>query len=358
MRTTSDDVTGTTGRRRGGMIAAASALALTGAVAGQVVTPEFEADYVAVDLGSVPGVPTPYGGVNFLAGEPDTMLIGGSANNAAGAIYRIEVERGCDGGIVGFVGKAELFAEAPNIDGGLAYGPGGVLFYTGYPINVIGQIRPGETTPSRIISLSDLGVSSSVGTLQFVPAGFPGEGRLKILSYNGQTWYDATTEPDGAGTFDILEVELRATVGGGPEGLVFVGAASPGFDAPSALVSQFGAGRVVAFEVDEAGDAIPATERAFITGLSGAEGAVTDPQTGEFLFSTFGGGNRVVVVRGFQLQCAADVVPPGGDGAVDFDDLLAVLSSWGESCTGPDIDRSGEVDFEDVLAVISGWGPC
>lgn len=36
-----------------------------------------------------------------------------------------------------------------------------------------------------------------------------------------------------------------------------------------------------------------------MTGLSGAEGAAIDPLTGDFLFSTFGGGDRVIVVRGF-----------------------------------------------------------
>ena len=38
----------------------------------------------------------------------------------------------------------------------------------------------------------------------------------------------------------------------------------------------------------------------FITGLSGAEGAAIDPVTGDFLFSTYGGGNRVIAVRGFR----------------------------------------------------------
>jgi hypothetical protein len=37
----------------------------------------------------------------------------------------------------------------------------------------------------------------------------------------------------------------------------------------------------------------------FISGLDGAEGALLDPVTGDFLFSTFGGGSRVIAVRGF-----------------------------------------------------------
>jgi hypothetical protein len=65
------------------------------------------------------------------------------------------------------------------------------------------------------------------------------------------------------------------------------------------LVSEYGAGRVSAFEVGADGDPILATRRDFVTGLSGAEGAFVDPLTGDFLFSTYGGGNRVIVVRGF-----------------------------------------------------------
>ena len=46
-----------------------------------------------------------------------------------------------------------------------------------------------------------------------------------------------------------------------------------------------------------------ATRRTFLSGLTGAEGAVTHPLTGDFLFSTFGGSSQVVVVSGF-------IVPP------------------------------------------------
>ena len=42
-----------------------------------------------------------------------------------------------------------------------------------------------------------------------------------------------------------------------------------------------------------------ASRRDFLVGLDGAEGAVLDPVTGDFLFSTFGGGDRVVRISGF-----------------------------------------------------------
>lgn len=339
-------------------VVVAAILSFSAGAAGQAVAPEFADDYVAVDLGSVPGLPTPYGGVTFAAGDPDTLLIGGAANQAGGAIYRVAVERGCDGAIVGFVGRAELVAAAPSIDGGLTYGPDGVLFYTTYPSNTVGQIPPGEVAATRIVELGPLGVASSTGTLQFVPAGLPGGGRLKILSYNSSNWYDAAVSADGAGTFDIVDVQPAGNVGGGPEGLVFIGAGSPGFVGPTALISQYSAARVAAFDLDPDGNPVAGSERIFVEGLPGAEGATLDPVTGDFLFSTFNSGNQVLVVRGFTLACPADVAPPDGDGQVDFADLLTVLSSWGEVCTGPDINRSGEVDFDDVLAVIAEWGDC
>lgn len=55
--------------------------------------------------------------------------------------------------------------------------------------------------------------------------------------------------------------------------------------------------------------------------------------------------------------CPADF---DGSGAVDFADILAVLSSFGP-CEGDcptDLDGSGEVEFSDLLSVLSAFGPC
>jgi hypothetical protein len=57
--------------------------------------------------------------------------------------------------------------------------------------------------------------------------------------------------------------------------------------------------------------------------------------------------------------CPADV---DGNGAVDVDDLIAVILGWG--CTNPpgpcpaDVSGSGVVDVDDLIAVILGWGAC
>jgi hypothetical protein len=56
---------------------------------------------------------------------------------------------------------------------------------------------------------------------------------------------------------------------------------------------------VAVYALDANGDPVLASRRNFLTGLEGAEGATLDPVTGDFLFSTFGGGDRVVLVSGF-----------------------------------------------------------
>src|SRR3712207_6826470 len=147
------------------------------------------------------------------------------------------------------------------------------------------------------------GVASSVGTVQFVPLGFPDAGAIRIMSYNGGGFYSGTLTSDGMGTFNLSNVMLRTNTGGGPEGLIYVPNGAPVFSGPSMLISEYSQGRVSAYQLDSNGIPIPATRQDFITGLTGAEGATLDPLTNDFLFSTFGGQNRVIAVRGF-------VVPP------------------------------------------------
>jgi hypothetical protein len=58
--------------------------------------------------------------------------------------------------------------------------------------------------------------------------------------------------------------------------------------------------------------------------------------------------------------CMPDV---NGNGAVDVDDLIAVVLAWG-TCPAPpaacpaDVNASGAVDVDDLIAVILAWGAC
>src|SRR5690242_13569035 len=224
------------------------------------------------------------------------------------------------GHISSFVGTAKVYAAAPNVDGGVDYGPGNVLFVARWPSNELSEFKPGSTAADKVIPMTAFGVPSLVAN-RFVPAGSPGAGHLKLVSYSDGQWYDAGVTPDGAGTYNLtgLKNVAGATLPGGAVGFVYVGQGSAQFARPSMLVSEYGAGQVAAYAVDANGDPIVSTRRTFITGLSGADGAFIDPVTGDFLFSTFGSGDRVVVVSGFAKPLPPPVagkkvnaVPAGG----------------------------------------------
>lgn len=269
----------------------------------------FAGSYSCNDLGTPSGIPANLGGLAFL--DNNTLLVGGAANGANGVIRQIGVVRDANNHIIGFSGPSTAYATAPYVDGGIAFGPGGVLFATGYPNNTLMQFKPGSTTPDKVINLSSLvgtDVGSSVGTLAFVPTGFGGAGQLKIASYSTGQWYTASLAADGLGTYDIT-VDLELGLTGGPEGIAYVLGNNAGFGGNnSVLVSEYSSGKVGAYQVDANGNPIVGSRVDFLTGLSGAEGAFIDPLTGDFLFSTFGGSNRLLVISGFEA-------PPtnGGD---------------------------------------------
>ena len=64
-------------------------------------------------------------------------------------------------------------------------------------------------------------------------------------------------------------------------------------------MSEWSAGNLAAYDADADGDPVLASRRDFVVGLTGAEGAFLDPYSGDFLFTTFGGGNRLIAIRGF-----------------------------------------------------------
>ena len=265
------------------------------------IDPFYAGSYSFTDLGSVPGLPAPYGGLTLLAGDTNTLLIGGSANTASGDLYSIGVTRDASNHITGFTGSATFFADAAYNDGGVVYGPGGVLFLARWPVNELGQTKPGSNITDKVINLAAMGVGGGgPGGLNFVPSGYPGAGDLKLVTWSAGEWYTIGISPDGSGTYDVTSVTYETTIVGGPEGFIYVPPGSPLFtDYDSLLVSEWSAGNIAAYSLDGDGNPIPGSRVDFITGISGAEGAFIDPLTGDFLFSTFGGGDRVIVVEGF-----------------------------------------------------------
>lgn len=280
------------------------ALLVTAGVPAHALTvgTDFAADYTATDLGSIAGLPAAYGGMVFKAGDANTLLIGGDANNAGGLFYEVPVIRDGANHITGFGVPTPFGSVGEYNDGGIAYGPGGVLFTAQWPVNLLGQTKPGSTDEDKVVDLTPLGIttSSSISGLGFVPGGFAGAGKFKAVSWSTGDWYDLVLGADGSGTYDITASSLILTLPGGPEGFVFIDdAGNPGFATDSLLITEYSAGTIAVYDLDANGDPILATRRDFITDLAGAEGAVIDPLTGDFLFSTFGGGDRVVRVEGF-----------------------------------------------------------
>jgi hypothetical protein len=289
--------------------AAAVCVVSAGAASALTLGTDFAPHYATTDLGSIAGVPINYGGLTLKAGSPNTLLIGGAANGSAGRLYEVGLVRDpVDGSITGFTGTPTAMGDVGEFnDGGVVYGPGGVLFTARWSINELGQTLPGGTDEYRIDSLAGFGVPTSISALNFVPTGFGGAGQGKIVTYSGGAWFDMMLTPDGGGGFDLgftaIDLDPVApgvqNLPGGPEGFTYVAAGNPGFSVNSMLVAEYSAGKIAAYEVDANGNPILSTRRDFITGLSGAEGAYIDPVSGDFLFSTFGGGNRVIRVDGF-----------------------------------------------------------
>ena len=275
---------------------------LIGPAKAVTIGPDFIANYTATDLGSVANLPASYGGIAFKSGDPNTVLIGGAANTANGVYYEAPVFRDGLNNITGFGAIAPFGTVGEYNDGGIAYGPGGVLFTSQWNQNKLGQTKPLSADEDKVIDLAALGLTTntSISGLNFVPAGFSGAGKFKVVDWPGGNWYDVVLTPDGGGTFDIFSFTLEAVLGGEPEGFVFIDATgNPGFSVDSLLISEFTAGKIAAYDLDANGDPIVATRRDFITDLTGAEGAVIDPLTGDFLFSTSGGGDRIIRVDGF-----------------------------------------------------------
>ncbi|HZR81438.1 MAG TPA: hypothetical protein VFD92_10120 [Candidatus Binatia bacterium] len=319
----------------GVLVATAVALLLPAPSGAQIVRPPFAADYHLYDLGSVPGVPLFYGGIAFLSGDPDRLLIAGVANAAGGSLYSIGVVRGAGNHIVGFSGVAAVFSDAPFIDGGLAYHPGGVLFLSRYHPELdmaeLGELKPGSTTTDKVVNLSasPLAVHNAPGGLSFVPAGMPGAGVLKLASFGDGQWYSLDLAPDMSDTFDVTGSTPTVVVGACPEGFVYRPAGTAGFANHSLVLAEWCASVVRAYEVDASGDPVATSGQVFVDGIPGPEGIAVDPTTGDILISQFGEPNRIYNVHAYApLPCTSDA--DCNDSNVCTDDACDMMSG---NCT-------------------------
>lgn len=276
------------------------------ALEAQIVAAPYDKVYSAHTLGSPAQLPTNFGGVTFRVSDPNALYISGAAASTSAAVYRVPVVRDAQKHITGFAGPAVKVADTPNADGGLQFGPGGVLFFTRYRTHALGMVKASSTQMDKSVTLLRDGFRASVGSLTFVPAGYPKAGSLKLVSYNSGMVATATLRADAQGTYDVASLTVGTSVTGGPEGMFYVQPGSPLIpDFSSMMICEWRTGAVALYAIDANGDPIAATRKPFLTSLTGAEGAAIDPVTGDFVFSTYGGGNRVVAIRGFAVPCGA-----------------------------------------------------
>ncbi len=333
-------------------------------VAAPVIAPAFQSHYaITADLGQYPLYPFGgnYSALCFSPTDPNELLVAAQVTTLARGIVRTSVARNAAGHITGFSGVTGNFAyAAPNIDSGLAYGPNGVLFATTYPDNLLYQYKPSSFERDKIIDLGALGVYPSTGSVTFVPPGYPGAGGIRFI----QNWpygrmYTADLTPDGNGTYNVSNVTAVMEFGGGnsPAQMLWVPPSSPGFDNANqhVLLANYGSQRIAAYQLDANGHPNFGTQLAFMTGLVGSIGAVVDPLTGDFLFSTYGASGA-----GDHIYVVSRTAPSGGpagdynnNGTVDAADYVL----WRNG--GPlanEVDTPGNVNAADYTEWRSRFG--
>ena len=275
------------------------ALSFTSVASAQVLGSHYASDYTTSTIGPAPGVFGLQGGMTFKAGDPSRLLLVGDTTSLTALIYQVSVTRDALGHIDGFSGSASVLASAPRADGGLRYGPGGVLLFTTWPNNSLGQIKPGSSAPDRFVDLTSLGVAISTGGIDITPAGFAGAGKLHITSFDNSNSYSADLVPDGSGTFDVTNVMFGTDLWGGPvppgpESVIHVDATAPAFAVQSVLICEWNLSSVASFDLDANGNPVTAQRREFLTSFS-CSGSAVDPLTGDFLFVEYNTGQIVVV---------------------------------------------------------------
>ncbi len=268
----------------------------TAAIQAQIVLPS--GFFVAsVTSNTSIGVPGALGGIEFSA-NGSVLYVGGAANTGSGAVYAVPVTRDPLTLHITGLGTATTFASAPGIDGGLAFGPTGTLFFTGYPANVLGEIVGTTTTTFPLPP-----ATGSVGGLAFVPPGFPNAGSLLVSSYNNGDIFRIPLTAGANGTFTPGTETLVAALPSGSEGFRVI---PSGGNAGDIIITNYGVGTVAIIDMDPStglpvGGVQTPSISTFATGIGGAEGFAFDPLTNDLLISTFNGSpsNSIIRIGGF-----------------------------------------------------------
>ncbi len=247
--------------------------------AGVTIGDRFKDSYTPYDLGLPKGLPMNIGAMTFYRDangvvDPNTLLVAGSIESCGGVIFKVKVQRGDGGHIIGFDDDfdaetpyvAEFFAYSPYISAGLVYDP----------------------VTNTLIKSSAKGAYTS---LTYVPTGVSGAGDLKGVK--STAFY---TIQNGVSTQTGLIPNYST-------GLVYMAANSPDFGLGAELLIANRVGDLInSYQIDGNGNPIIGTETPFLKDIDAPMGALIDPVTKDVLFSSAGqevdNKNTIVVVRG------------------------------------------------------------
>lgn len=310
------------------------------AASAQSVLPPFDSTYQILNLGPIPSVGS-YGGTAFLPSNPNVLLV---APYLGGGVRSVPLVRSSQGAITGF-GASSPYATLGGTDGGLCFDPTGVLFATWYGANALSQLKPGSVTADRVDNLGPLGVNFSVGTCAFVPAGFPGAGRFMVVAWNTSTIQELPLTPDGTGTFDPGIAGPGIQLTGGPEGMAYVPLSAP-LIGGKLLIAEWGAGTLVAYDLDANGDPLPATRTVVAGGAPGFGGGAVDPVTGDIVFLS--GTGELLILRDSPACGTYTLYGPASPGALGAPSISgAGCARIGQTIT---IDSTGPAFGIGILA--------
>jgi hypothetical protein len=240
-------------------------------------------------------------------------------------------------------GEPIVLMQRANLDGNnvetLLTGLGAVV---GFDLDLVGGKVYRTVTPGSqcLPDQSRIERCNLDGTnVQIILSGLPTLGRIAIDAVTGKMYWHQRFGTNGSCS-DTFSDLVRANLDG-----TNLEVMSPLAFFNSIDIDHFG-GKVYFIESGVA------VKRANLDG-SGLESLIT---------AGISGARSIRVVPTTEVLCPADIAPPGpgpGNGVVNIDDLLLVISNWGQGPGNPaDVNGNGTVNIDDLLAVISAWGPC
>ena len=253
--------------------------------AGVTIGDRFKDSYTPYNLGLPMGLPMDIGAMTFYRDtngvvDPNTLLVAGSIESCGGVIFKVKVQRGDGGHIIGFDDDfdattpyvAELFAYTTYISAGLVY-------------------NPVTNTLIRSSSKAAYGITDPYTGLTYVPTGISGAGDLK--GNRNTAFY---TIQNGVSTQTGLIPDYST-------GMVYMAANSPDFGLGAELLIANRVGDLInSYQIDGNGNPILGTATPFLKDIDAPMGALIDPVTKDVLFSSagkeFDDKNTIVVVRG------------------------------------------------------------